>query len=226
MGVSQHTQNPTDQSNSANSASVTSTAKTANPGKTTDTARVTPHSHSTTGSGTWSTRRIAVYALFVAVALALSFISVPLMPAAPFLQYDPSGIVALIAGFAFGPSAAAIVTVLTWLPHLFTNPFGAIMAILVTGGASIPAAIVYKRRRTFTGAVIGLLLGDVIAIALAIVGNLIITPLYSPGITVTDVIGMIVPFLLPFNLLKMAINTIVTIAAYKPCSLLLKRTDA
>lgn len=226
MGVFQHTQNPTDQSNSANSASVTSTAKTANPGKTIDTARVTPHSHSTTGSGTWSTRRIAVYALFVAMALALSFISVPLMPAAPFLQYDPSGIVALIAGFAFGPSAAAIVTVLTWLPHLFTNPFGAIMAILVTGGASIPAAIVYKRRRAFTGAVIGLLLGDVIAIALAIVGNLIITPLYSPGITVADVIGMIVPFLLPFNLLKMAINTIVTITAYKPCSLLLKRTDA
>lgn len=72
-----------------------------------------------------------MYALFVALAMAVSFIEIPLMPAAPWLKYDPSGIVCILAGFAFGPSGAVIVSVLGFVPHLFVNPLGAVMAILV-----------------------------------------------------------------------------------------------
>lgn len=182
--------------------------------------------HTTTAQGTWSTKRIAVYALFVALAIALTFVEFPIFPAAPYLKYDPSGIVCLVAGFAFGPVAAAVVSVLSFVPHLVTNPFGAIMAMLVSLGMSLPAALIYKRKRTFSNAVIGLVVSFVVAVAVAILGNIVITPLYSPGVTAADVVGLIVPVLLPFNALKALINALVTLAIYKPVSQLVKKTDA
>ncbi len=58
------------------------------------------HATGVADSGRWSTRRIAVYALFVALSMAVSFIEFPLIPGVPWLKYDPSGIVCLVAGFA------------------------------------------------------------------------------------------------------------------------------
>ena len=179
------------------------------------------NNHATySGTNYWSSEKIAKYALFVALSIAVSFIEFPLIPDVNYLKYDPSGIVCLIAGFAYGPFAAAIVSVLGFAPHFFTNPFGAIMAILVSMGASVSAAIVYKKIRTKEGAIISLVVGSVVAIALAIVGNLIITPLYA-HISVEQVAALIVPALLPFNVIKLAIHCVVTMLVYKPVSKLL-----
>ena len=178
-------------------------------------------SHSTVDQSRWSAKRIAIYALFVAVAIALTFVEVPIFPAAPYLKYDPSIVICIIAGFTFGPSAAAIVSVLSFVPHLFTNPFGAIIAILVALLMSVPAAAVYRRKRTIGSAVLGLVLGTVLATAGAVVGNLIITPLYNPAITVSAVVGLIVPVLLPFNILKAVINSVISLALLRPCTRLL-----
>ena len=79
------------------------------------------HSTGVADSGRWSTKRIAMYALFVALAMAVSLIEFPIIPGVQWLKYDPSGIVCLVAGFAFGPSAAVIVSVLGFVPHLFTT---------------------------------------------------------------------------------------------------------
>ena len=179
------------------------------------------NNHATySGTNYWSSEKIAKYALFVALSIAVSFIEFPLIPDVNYLKYDPSGIVCLIAGFAYGPFAAVIVSVLGFAPHFFTNPFGAIMAILVSLGASVSAAIVYKKIRTKEGAIISLVIGSIVAIALAIVGNLIITPLYA-HISVEQVAALIVPALLPFNVIKLAIHCVVTMLVYKPVSKLL-----
>ena len=79
----------------------------------------------------WSSEKIAKYALFVALSMAVSFIEFPLIPDLSYLKYDPSGIVCLVAGFAYGPAAAAIVSILGFAPHLFTNPLGTVMACLL-----------------------------------------------------------------------------------------------
>lgn len=181
------------------------------------------HSTGVADSGRWSTRRIAVYALFVALAMVTSFVELPIFPAAPYLKYDPSGIVCLIAGFAFGPSAAVIVSVLGFVPHMFGDPWGSIMAIAVALALSVPASLIYKRWRTRKGATAGILVGAVVALAIAIVGNLLITPIYA-HMTVAQVAAMIVPILLPFNLLKFAIHGVVTFLIYKPISDLLNKT--
>lgn len=173
-------------------------------------------------SGRWSTRRIAVYALFVALAMVASFLEIPLFPAAPWLKYDPSGIVCLVAGFAFGPSAAAIVSVLGFAPHLFADPWGSLMAVLVALALSVPAALIYRRHRTRAGAMAGIALGVALALIAALAGNLVVTPLYA-AMSVEQVAALVLPVLLPFNLLKFAVHAIVTFLIYKPVTTLLDR---
>ncbi|KFI58886.1 membrane protein [Bifidobacterium gallicum DSM 20093 = LMG 11596] len=182
----------------------------------------TTHSTGVGDSGRWSTKRIAIYALFSALAMAVSFIEIPLMPAAPWLKYDPSGIVCLLAGFAFGPSAAAIVSVIGFLPHVFSNPFGTIMAIIVALALSVPAALIYRGNKTRARAVVALAVGSLCALVAAIVCNLFITPLYA-HMSIAQVAAMIVPILLPFNLIKFAIHDVVTFLIYKPVSKLVGR---
>lgn len=155
------------------------------------------HSTGVADSGRWSTRRIAMYALFVALSMAVSFIEFPIIPGVQWLKYDPSGIVCLVAGFAFGPAAAVIVSVLGFVPHLFTNPWGTLMAVLVALALSVPASLIYKKNKTRKGALIGIIVGAVVA--------------------------LIVPALLPFNALKFTIHGVVTFLIYKPISNLLNR---
>ena len=180
------------------------------------------HSTGVADSGRWSTKRIAMYALFVALSMAISFIEFPIIPGVQWLKYDPSGIVSLVAGFAFGPAAAVIVSVLGFMPHLFTNPWGTLMAVLVALGLSVPASLIYRRNRTRKGALIGIIVGAVAALVLAIVGNVIVTPFYA-HMTTAQVVALIVPALLPFNALKFSIHGVVTFLIYKPVSNLLNR---
>ena len=182
------------------------------------------HSTDANSSNYWSTKRIAQYALFVALSMAVSFIEFPITPVS-YLKYDPSGIVCLVAGFAYGPAAAAIVSILGFAPHLFTNPLGTIMAVLVSFGFSVTAAFIYKKMRTKKGAALSLIFGSVVAIIIAIVGNLIITPLYAPHMHVADVASLILPVLLPFNIIKLALHVVITIIIYKPISKLLHKVN-
>ena len=200
----------------AEGSASTSTASTS--------AKLGSHTTGVADSGRWSTRRIAMYALFVALAMATSFISFPILPnpAFSFLKYDPSGIVCLIAGFAYGPAAAAIVSVLGFVPHMFANPWGSLMAVLVALFLSVPAAFIYRKIRTRKGAAIGILVGAVLAIVVALVSNLIVTPIYA-HMTYQAVAAMILPILLPFNVAKMAIHAVITFLIYKPISNLLSK---
>ena len=69
---------------------------------------------------------------------------------------------------------------------------------------------------------IGIIVGAVVALAVAIVGNIIVTPFYA-HMTTAQVVALIVPALLPFNALKFTIHGVVTFLIYKPISNLLNR---
>ena len=176
-------------------------------------------SHSTTAQGSgWSTKRIAVTALFCAVAaICTLFLEFPILPGVPFLKYDPSAIIALIAGFAFGPATGVAVSIISYLPHIATSSgiYGMVMAIIATLSLVLPASLIYKRNTTFKGALIGMCVGAVVCLACCILANLVVTPLFM-GTSTEDVVKMIVPALLPFNVAKIAINCVVTALIYKP----------
>ena len=180
--------------------------------------------HSTTAGGAWSTRRIAVTALFCALAFVLTFVEIPIFPPAPWLMYDPSGIVAFVAALAFGPSTGAIVVVLPWvLKTLFTfNVWGHVMAIVAGLALCVPAALIARRVGGGRGLALGMVMGALVALASCIVGNIIVTPLYT-AVSTADVIAMIVPILLPFNALKVIINCVVTALIQKPVAQVVTR---
>lgn len=185
---------------------------------------VSNDNHSTTSGGAWSTRRIATTALFCALAFVLTFVEIPIFPPAPWLMYDPSGIVAFVAALAFGPSTGAIVVILPWvLKTLFSfNVWGHLMAIVAGMALCVPAAIIARRVGGTRGLIAGMVVGAVIALATCIGGNIVVTPLYT-AVSTADVIAMIVPILLPFNALKIVINCVVTALIQKPISQIVSR---
>lgn len=68
-------------------------------------------------------------------------------------------------------------------------------------------------------------LGAVVSVALVCAMNLVVTPLYT-AITVQEVAAMILPILLPFNVLKMAINIAAGQVLLAPCANVLRAQGA
>lgn len=170
-------------------------------------------------TNTWSTRQLVTMALLCAIGVLLSFIEFPLLPSVPWLMYDASAMPAMVCGFAFGPGAGFAVGLVCAVLHgiLFADVSGAFMNILVVAGLVLPAAFMYRKMHTMKGAIIGLVLSVIAATIMAIIGNLIVTPLYL-GVPLDAVIEMIIPILIPFNLAKATINSILTIIVYKSIS--------
>lgn len=178
-----------------------------------------PKRHSTKkeANSFWDSKRVALCALFVSAGLLLSFIEIPLIPAAPFLKYDLSGVIALVAGLAFGPATGAVVAVLPWCAHLFIEPIGAFIAMVTTLGTTLCASVIYGAKKTRGQAALALIFSGILQIALAVLLNLCLTPLYA-GVTFEAVLLMIVPVLLPFNAIKAVANGVITFLIYKPMS--------
>lgn len=172
-----------------------------------------------TNTNRWGTRQLVTMALMCAIGVLLSFIEFPLLPGVAWLKYDASAMPAMVCGFAFGPGAGLAVGVVGAVIHgiLLADFSGAIMTILVVAGFVVPASIVYHRLHTFKGAILGLVVGVIASTVMAILGNLVITPLYL-GVPLDAVISMIIPILTPFNLLKATLNAVLTIIVYKSVS--------
>jgi len=167
----------------------------------------------------WSTRMLVTIALLCAISVLLTFVEFPLLPGVAWLSYDASFMPAMVCGFAYGPAAGLACGVISVVAHgiLFADFTGALMNFLVVIGYVLPAAIVYQRIHNFKGAVIGLVLGIVVAVVMAVLGNLVVTPAWL-GVPVDAVVAMIVPVLIPFNLLKGLLNAVLTVVVYKAVS--------
>jgi riboflavin transporter FmnP len=156
----------------------------------------------------WNTRQMTTMALFMALGILLSFIEFPILPGTDFLKFDASYVTALTVGFSFGPAAGCLVGVLVaWIHGLFSgNIWGALMNSIIVLGFVIPAAIAYKRDKGTVSVIIGLVISCACMVAVAIITNLIVTPIYLTG-TVDAVIALL-PVLIPFNIIKSVINAI------------------
>ena len=188
---------------------------------------------STKNSGTakakrshWSVRELVTLAIFSALGMALSFIQIPIFPPAPYLQYDPSGIVTLTVALMYGPAAGIMVQLVSWIPKLIMSPLGSLLTFVAMIGAVLIVGLIYKKFHNLKGAIVASVVGSVVFTAIAIAMNFVITPIYTPGVTVEAVASMVVPILLPFNIIKCVINGVVTSLLYKPVSNLVKMRDS
>lgn len=167
----------------------------------------------------WNTHQLVTMALMCAIGVLLSFVEIPLLPTAVFLKYDPSAIPAMVCGFAYGPAAGISVGVAGAIIHglIMADFTGAIMNILVVVGFVLPAALIYNKTRTLQSAVVGLVLSIFTATTLAVLGNLVLTPTWL-GVPFDVVVAMIIPAFIPFNLIKGALNSVLTLIIYKSIS--------
>jgi len=168
------------------------------------------------------TLKIAKMALMVAIAVIFSFVHFPILPMAPFLEFEVSDIPILVAGFVFGPIPGLVIGLVSILLHDLmmgpsSGPYGMIMHMIAISTFVLVSSIIYTKFKTRKGGLVALIVGGLCMTAIMIPANLLVTPHFM-GVPLEFVQAMIVPVLLPFNLLKMAINTVVVFILYKRIS--------
>lgn len=174
-----------------------------------------------------NTRKMVVLAVMAALAyIVMLIIKIPVFPALPFLKYEPKDVIITISGFMFGPLASvttsAVVSLVEMVTVSDTGPIGALMNFIGTSAFACTASLTYKKIRSIKGAVIGLSCGTVFMTLIMLAWNYLITPLYMdmPRETVA---GMLLPYFLPFNLLKGALNSGIAMLIYKPLSNVMRK---
>ena len=100
--------------------------------------------------------------------------------------------------------------------------YGFIMHFLATGLFAIVAGNIYRHKKTKKEAIIAIAAGVIVMTAMMCVFNYIVTPLYM-GTPREAVAALIIPAIIPFNLLKGGINGIITFLVYKRISKFLHR---
>jgi len=167
----------------------------------------------------WETKELVTMALLCAISVLLSFIEFPLIPGVTWLKFDASAMPAMVIGFAYGGGAGIIVGIVSALIHgiILGDWVGALMNIIVIIALVGPASAIYRRIHSFKGAVIGLCISVIVTVAAAIASNLIIDPFYF-GMPFEAVAALVLPVLLPFNLIKTILDSVLTLVVYKSIS--------
>lgn len=170
-----------------------------------------------------STRKLTTLAMLAAISVVLvAIIHFPLLPAAPWMEYDPADIPIFIGTFLFGPWLGLGLTVVVSVLQGVTvstaaGPIGILMHVLATGSFVLVAGSIYRRGKTHKAALAALAAGVLIQTLVMVVCNLVFTPIFM-GQPLQAVIPMLLPVIVPFNLLKAGLNALVTHIVYKPVS--------
>ncbi len=168
------------------------------------------------------TAKLTTLAMMSAIAFVLVFVSSKILPPIflPFLQYDPKDIIIVLAGFIYGPLSSLIISAIVSFLEIVmgsdTGIIGFIMNVISTCTFACTAAIIYKKKRTLSGAVIGLVVGCLFTTVAMLLWNYLIAPLYMVGVTREQIKGMLFTAFMPFNLVKSGLNAAVTMLMYKP----------
>ena len=138
-------------------------------------------------------------------AIAYVVMAVGRIPVVEFLSYDPKDVIICIGGFLLGPLTAFVISVVVSLVEMVTvsstGPIGLLMNIISTCAFACTASLIYQKKRSMAGAVMGLAAGCATMAAAMMLWNYLITPLYM-GYPREAVAELLIPMFLPFNLLK------------------------
>lgn len=194
---------------------------------------------------TWTTRNMVKISVLGVLAMVLMIFKVPAGFAPPFLKLDISDVPALIGAFAMGPMAGVLIQLIKNLLNLLvegsiTGGVGELSNFLVGSIFAYTAGLIYFKKKTLKRAVVGLLVGIFAMTAFATTSNyFVIFPLYARifgwpldklvemgsavnGLVV-DYKSLIVFAVIPFNILKASIASLVTILIYKKVSPILQK---
>ena len=166
-----------------------------------------------------NTKVMVSMAMLTAIAYIVMLMSKMMPSVYGFLDFDFKDVVICISGFTFGPMSAAIISIVVALIEMIsistTGPWGFLMNALATCSFCCTASFVYKKMHTKKGAVLGLSLGVVCLVAVMLLWNYLITPIYQ-GMPREAIVELLLPVFLPFNLAKGGMNMAATLLLYAP----------
>lgn len=182
------------------------------------------------------------------ISVLLMFIKVPLPFAPTFMEMDIAELPALIGGFAMGPLAGFLIVCIKILLNIVINGtktfyVGELSNLIVSSAFVLTTAFIYKHNKSKKSALLGLAIGSISMSIVATLSNyFIIFPLYAKllKIDLNAFVGMVAKInplvksyltlmvfsVLPFNLVKTAVTSIVTSLLYKRISPILKRNGS
>ncbi len=162
-------------------------------------------------------KKIALISMFSAIALLL--VTVFRIPVVLFLKYEPKDVIITVGGFILGPLASFFISLVVSLIEMVTisdtGIIGCVMNILSSCAFACTASAIYKSKRTMKGAVMGLSVASVFTVIVMLLWNYFITPIYM-GYPREAVAELLLPAFLPFNAIKVVLNSTITLLLYKP----------
>lgn len=178
-----------------------------------------------------STNLTVKIGLLSAIALILMFFEFPILPAYGFLKIDLSDIPALIGAFAFGPLAGILIEaikniLITVIRGTQTGGIGELANFVVGCSFVGIAGLIYKFNKTRKTALISLLAAIVVmAVAGVLTNYFVFIPLYFKGLPTSEVIKYLVYGIIPFNIIKGLMISVITMIIYKRVSILIHAED-
>ncbi|MBE3597903.1 MAG: ECF transporter S component [Limnochordaceae bacterium] len=152
-------------------------------------------------------RSLASSGLLAAISLVLAlYVHFPLLPVAPYLLYDPSDIPVILAGLWLGPGWVLPISAVVALALGATAGGGAVGVVSrLVGSAAlgVAAAVAFHRGGRRIG------FAGVVAVAAYTAAEVLLTLLLVPlfmGGSLDDAVALLLPVVVPFNLLKGGIN--------------------
>lgn len=184
-----------------------------------------------------NTRTLVQIGMLSALAIILMQFEIPLPFAPAFYKIDFSEVPVLIGCFSMGPFAGVLIELIKVILNVaikgtMTMGIGDAANFLIGCAFCVPAALIYQKKRTKSGAVMGMVVGTVIMTILGCVLNAyILLPVYakafempldalvSMGTEVNGAITGLMTFVLfavaPFNLLKGILVSLIVFFVYK-----------
>lgn len=187
---------------------------------------------------TLSAQYLTRIAVLTALASILFMIEIPVVA---FYKLDVSNLPVMLGAFSMGPAAGVIILLIKsfiGMLHSSSMYVGELADFIMGAAYVLPAALLYQLKKNRKRALIGMLIGTVVMIVVAVLVNWkIMIPFYMNafGMPMEAVVGMatkVLPFVdtewelllfvtAPFNLLKGIVLSLLTYALYKRLSPLL-----
>lgn len=157
--------------------------------------------------------------LLSAISLILEiYVHFPVLPAAPFLLYSPGDLPIIVASLILGPISGVFAAfVNATLFAVITGqggPWGAFMHFIASGGMTAVIGLIAKKKGNLLTAFAS---GILTRVALMVPLNLVVTPIFM-GVPRSVVVQMILPVIVPFNLIHAGVNSLLAYPVIKALS--------
>ena len=176
----------------------------------------------------FTAKRLALMAIFVALAFSISILSFSVFPSSPvfFLEIDLGNVFILLISFLLGPVEGIIVCVLKECLHMLigvTGGVGELANMLMTSAYILLPSIAYRYKKGIKWVILTLVCACFIGTGAALIVNRFITfPLFL-GVKGVSVFQEGFWLIVAFNFIKTVAVSVLTLLLYKRLSNFLKK---